>query len=82
MKKIDEFRGALEAFKKIACDKGLGAESERMHDEGMVTVGHMREKIEAAVAAESAACASLAGDLYAKARADEIEMAIQARITQ
>jgi hypothetical protein len=47
MKKIDEFRGALEAFKKIACDKGLGTESKRIHDEGMVTVGCMREKVEA-----------------------------------
>jgi hypothetical protein len=82
MKKIDEFRGALDAFKKIACDKGLDTEAKRIHDEGMVTVGHMREKIAAAVAAESAACASLAGDLYANARADEIEMAIQARSTQ
>jgi hypothetical protein len=38
----------LERFAALVSD----AEAKRMHDEGMVTVGHMREKIEKAIAAE------------------------------
>ena len=75
---IDFAPEQLERFAALVAD----TEAKRIHDEGMVTVGHMREKIAAAVAAEREACASLAGDLYAKASADEIEMAIRARTTQ
>ena len=37
------WEGSLERFATLVAD----AEAKRIHDEGMVTVGHMREKIEA-----------------------------------
>jgi hypothetical protein len=44
--------GSLERFATLVAD----AEAKRMHDEGMVTVGHMRGKIEA----ERERCAKVA----------------------
>lgn len=58
----------LERFFALAAD----AEAKRIHDEGMVTVGHMREQI----AAEREACAKVA-DRYIGA--DPIAAAIRAR---
>jgi hypothetical protein len=51
------WEGSLERFATLVAD----AEAKRMHDEGMVTVGHMRERI----AAEREACAVLCEDARA-----------------
>ena len=64
----DGTKGCLERFAALVAD----AEAKRIHDDGMVTVGHMREQI----AAEREACAKVA-DGYVGA--DPIAAAIRAR---
>ena len=61
-------KGCLERFAALVAD----AEAKRIHDEGMVTVGHMREQI----AAEREACAKECK--FGRSSAD-IEQAIRAR---
>lgn len=51
-------KGCLERFAALVAD----AEAKRIHDEGMVTVGHMREQI----AAEREACADKTGEFARK----------------
>lgn len=75
----DIFMGNTDSLKRFA-ELAADAEAKRIHDEGMVTVGHMREKISAAVLEEREACAQLAakklwaGEIIAKyirARSDD-----------
>jgi hypothetical protein len=54
------FGEMLERFAALAAD----AEAKRIHDDGMVTAGHMREQI----AAEREACAKHAEDFLTKGR--------------
>lgn len=51
----DGTKGCIERFAALVAD----AEAKRIHDEGMVTVGHMREQI----AAEREACAKLCDEM-------------------
>ena len=55
---IERAEDAFVRFVALIAD----AEAKRIHDEGMVTVGHMREQI----VAEREACAKVCADLWCK----------------
>jgi hypothetical protein len=70
----DDESNRLERFAALVAD----AEAKRMHDEGMVTVGYMRQQI----AAEREACAKAAEDFLTSGRSPlgrSVAAAIRAR---